>query len=89
MKNDIQLQHDVRAQLEHEWRLTDDTIGVEVHHGVVKLAGHVRDYATIENAEFAARNVDGVTTVVMDIDVIGTGAVRRSARGLARLTGIA
>ena len=47
MKNDIRLQHDVLAQLERECHLGDDAIGVEVHHGVVKLAGRVRDYAII------------------------------------------
>jgi osmotically-inducible protein OsmY len=74
MKNDIQLQHDVRVQLERECRLGDDAIGVEAHHGVVKLAGCVRDYPTMQRVEFAARHVEGVATVVMDIDVIGRPA---------------
>lgn len=85
MKNDIQLQHDVLAQLGRECGLGDDAIGVEVHHGVVRLAGGVRDYATLQKVEFAARHVEGVTTVVMDIDVISTPA----RRGVARLTAIA
>jgi osmotically-inducible protein OsmY len=78
MKNDIQLQHDVRVQLERECHLGDDAIGVEVHHGVVKLAGCVCDYATMRKAEFAARHVEGVAAIVMDIDAIGAPTVRRS-----------
>jgi osmotically-inducible protein OsmY len=49
------------------------TIGVEVHHGVVKRAGHVSDQATMKRAERAAHRVDDVMTVVMDIDVAGAG----------------
>jgi osmotically-inducible protein OsmY len=85
MKNDIQLQHDVLVHLERECGLGGDAIGVEVHHGVVRLAGCARDYATLQKVEFAARHVEGVTTVVMDIDVISTTA----RRGGARLTAIA
>jgi osmotically-inducible protein OsmY len=70
MKNDIQLQHDVLAQLERECHLGDDAIGVEVHHGVVNLAGCVRDYATMQRVVFAARQVEGVATVLLDRDVI-------------------
>jgi osmotically-inducible protein OsmY len=90
MKNDIQLQHDVRMQLERECHFSGDAIGVEVHHGTVKLAGSVRDYATMQRLESAALRVEGVATVVMDIDVIiSTPPVRRSGRDSARVTAIA
>ena len=75
MTNDIQIQHDVLAQLGQEQNVITGTIGVEVHHGVVKLAGHVSDQAIMKSAERAAHRVDDVTTVVMDIDVTGAGAV--------------
>ena len=88
MKNDIQLQHDVCAQLERECHLGDDAIGVEVHHGVVKLAGCVCDYAAIQRVELAARRVEGVATVVMDVDVC-TPTVARLGRRVVRLTAIA
>jgi osmotically-inducible protein OsmY len=71
MKNDVLLQHDVVAQLEHELHISDDALGVEVHNGIVKLAGRVNDFATLRNVERVARHVDGVTTVVLDVDVIG------------------
>jgi osmotically-inducible protein OsmY len=75
MTNDMQIQHDVVAELGQEQNVGAGTIGVEVHHGVVKLAGHVGDQATMKNAERAAHRVDDVTTVVMDIDVAGAGTV--------------
>jgi len=73
MTNDMQIQHDVVAELDHEPKVVAGTIGVEVHHGVVKLAGRVGDQATMECAEGAAHRVDDVTTVLMDIDVVGAG----------------
>jgi len=74
MKNDMQIQRDVLAELDREPNVITGTIGVEVHHGVVKLAGRVSDSAIRKNAKLAASAVDGVTTVVMDIDVASAGA---------------
>jgi osmotically-inducible protein OsmY len=74
MKNDVQIQKEVVAELDREQSITTGTVGVEVHHGVVKLAGHVGDDAIKEDSEVAAHRVDGVTSVVMDVDVTGTGA---------------
>jgi osmotically-inducible protein OsmY len=73
MTNDMQIQHDVLAELGQEQNVVAGTIGVEVHHGVVKLAGHVSDQAIMKSAERAAHRVDDATTVVMDIDVAGAG----------------
>ena len=74
MKNDVQIQKEVVAELDREQSITTGTVGVEVHHGVVKLAGQVGDDTTREDSEVAAHRVDGVTSVVMDVDVTGTGA---------------
>jgi osmotically-inducible protein OsmY len=76
MKNDRILQRDVRTWLEHELHLGSDMIGVEVHHGTIKLAGRVRDPEIRKKAERVARQVDGVLNVVVDIDVIDTGERR-------------
>jgi len=84
MQNDMQMQQDVLAELHREPNVVAGTIGVEVHHGVVKLAGRVSDYAIRRNSELAARRVDGVTSVVMDIDVAGEGAAPRMAGDIAR-----
>jgi osmotically-inducible protein OsmY len=80
MKNDLQIQQEVLAELDRDRNIMRGTIGVEVHHGVVKLAGRVDDHAIKRNAELAARRVADVTSVVMDIDVIGGFANARSLR---------
>jgi osmotically-inducible protein OsmY len=85
MKNDMQMQQDVLAALDREQNVITGTIGVEVHHGVVKLAGRVRDDSIRENSELAARRVDGVTSVVMDVDVAGgPGTAPRTAGDVSR-----
>jgi osmotically-inducible protein OsmY len=76
MANDMQIRHDVLAALDGERNVVAGTIGVEVHHGVVKLAGHVDDDSIKKDAERAAVGVDGVTAIVMDIDVAGSGPAR-------------
>jgi len=76
MKNDMQIQQDVVAELSHQGNVSGDAIGVEVHHGVVKLAGRVNDAETKETAEMAASGIEGVTSVVMDVDVAGARPVK-------------
>ncbi len=80
MKNDMQIQSEVLAELDREQRIIAGTIGVEVHHGVVKLAGRVGDGAIKGIAEQAARRVKDVTNVVMDIDVTGASAVAQPGK---------
>jgi osmotically-inducible protein OsmY len=89
MKNDVQIQRDVLAKLDREPNVITGTIGVEVHHGVVKLAGRVSDSAIRNSAELAAGAVDGVTSVVMDLDVAGAGAAPQSAGDTARVARVA
>jgi osmotically-inducible protein OsmY len=78
MTNDMQIQQDVLAEIGQDRNVVAGTIGVEVHHGVVKLAGHVSDDATMKGAECAAHRVDGVTSVVMDVDVAGARSAPRA-----------
>jgi osmotically-inducible protein OsmY len=80
MKNDRQIQQEVLAELDRDRNITKGTIGVEVHHGVVKLAGSVSDPVMKRNADVAARRVADVTSVVLDIDVSGESANVRSLR---------
>ena len=89
MKNDMQIQRDVLAELDREPNVITGTIGVEVHHGVVKLAGRVSDSAIRKNAELAAGAVDGVTTVVMDVDFTGAAAAPQSASDITRVARVA
>jgi len=83
MKNDRQIQQEVLAELNRDRKIMKDTIGVEVHHGVVKLAGRVGDPAIKRYAELAARRVADVTSVVMDIDVSDGFANAPSLRKIA------
>jgi osmotically-inducible protein OsmY len=83
MKNDRQIQQEVLAELNRDRKIMKDTIGVEVHQGVVKLAGRVDDPAIKRYAELAARRVADVTSVVMDIDVSGGFANAQSLRKIA------
>jgi osmotically-inducible protein OsmY len=85
MKNDMQIQSEVLTELNGEQRITAGSIGVEVHHGVVKLSGRAGDGATNEIAELAARRVKDVTNVVMDIDVTGAGATAQRSDQVARV----
>jgi osmotically-inducible protein OsmY len=68
MKNDIQIQQEVLAALDHDGKVPTGSVGVEVHHGVVKLAGPAGDPTIKQSAELAARRVDGVTNIVVDMD---------------------
>jgi osmotically-inducible protein OsmY len=67
MKNDRQIQHDVTAEIEHDPSVPAGAIGVEVHHGVVKLAGRTLDSEMKKSAELAALRVEGVSNVVLDM----------------------
>jgi osmotically-inducible protein OsmY len=69
MKNDMQIQQEVLAELDRDDNVPAGTIGVEVHQGVVKLAGCIADSATKKSAELDARRVGGVTGVVLDMGV--------------------
>jgi len=69
MKNDTQIQQDVLAELERDENLAPGSIGVEVHHGVVKLAGRISDMETKKRAAFDARRVEGVTNIVLDMGI--------------------
>jgi osmotically-inducible protein OsmY len=69
MKNEMEMQQDVLAALGRDGTLVPGAIGVEVHHGVIKLAGRVSDISMSERSRDIARGVDGVTSVILDIDV--------------------
>jgi osmotically-inducible protein OsmY len=67
MKNDTQIQQEVLAELESDETLPTGSIGVEVHHGVVKLAGRTNDAETKKRAALGARRVEGVTGIILDM----------------------
>jgi osmotically-inducible protein OsmY len=69
MKNDTQIQQEVLAELERDENVPAGAVGVEVHHGVVKLAGRFNDDTTKKSAVLDARRIDGVTGIVLDMGV--------------------
>ncbi len=69
MKNDRLIQQAVLAELDRDRNIPKGSVGAEVHHGVVKLSGRVADFAIGKPAELAARRVEDVVSVIMDIDV--------------------
>jgi osmotically-inducible protein OsmY len=69
MKNDTQIQQEVLAELDRDDTLPPASVGVEVHHGVVKLAGRNNDAAVKKSAESAARRVEGVRRIVLDMGI--------------------
>lgn len=69
MKTDLQIQHDVLAELKWEPAVNAAGVGVEVKDGVVTLAGHVGSYAEKCAAEEAAQRVVGVKALAVEMDV--------------------
>ncbi|MCU0494149.1 MAG: BON domain-containing protein [Chloroflexaceae bacterium] len=76
MKNDLTLQRDVLEELSWEPKVEAANIGVTVHNGIVTLTGQVKSLAEKMAAEQVAGCVDGVQTLVNDIDVqLANGAL--------------
>ena len=67
MKTDLEIQKDVATALARENAVPPGALGVEVHHGVVRLAGEVSDESVLAASTDVARRVDGVTDVVLDV----------------------
>lgn len=84
MKTDPQLQHDVTAELERDAAVHAAHIGVEVRAGIVTLCGRVASYAEKLHAEAAARRVDGVRSLTVEVEVIPPTSIRRTDTDIAR-----
>jgi osmotically-inducible protein OsmY len=69
MKNDTQIQQEVLAEIERDEAVPPGSIGVEVHHGVVKLASRIGDAEMKKRAALGARRVDGVTGIILDMGI--------------------
>lgn len=84
MKNDIQLQKDVIAELNWEPSINPTDIGVEVKDGIVTLSGHVASYSEKLNAEHSAQRVAGVKALAVGIEVTLPGISKRTDADIAR-----
>jgi osmotically-inducible protein OsmY len=83
MKTDLQLQHDVLAELHWEPSVHAAQIGVEVRDSVVTLAGEVGSYPEKWNAERAAQRVRGVKALAVEMTVKLSELGRRSDADIA------
>ncbi|POZ60370.1 MULTISPECIES: BON domain-containing protein [Chromobacterium] len=84
MKNDIQLQQDVMAELNWDPSISSSHVGVSTNDGVVTLTGHVCSYAEKWAAERAALRVAGVKALAIEMDVELPNSDRREDADISR-----
>lgn len=85
MKTDLQLKHDVEAELEWEPAVTASNIGVEVKDGIVTLSGHPASLGEKIAAGQAAQRVGGVRALVVELDVHLPGKDLRTDEDIAHI----
>lgn len=85
MKSDLQLKHDVEAELEWEPAVTASNIGVEVKDSIVTLSGHPASLGEKIAAEQAAQRVGGVRALVVELDVHLPGEDVRTDEDIAHI----
>jgi osmotically-inducible protein OsmY len=83
MKTDRQIKQDVERELEWDPAINAAGIGVEVHSRIVTLAGHLGSYTEKLAAEKAAQRVEGVSGVVVELDVRIPGGEKRTDEDIA------
>lgn len=69
MKSDSQIKSDVLAELKWDPAVDETDVGVLVDRGVVTLTGHLNTFAEKFAAERAARRVEGVRGIAVELDV--------------------
>jgi osmotically-inducible protein OsmY len=69
MKSDVEIERDVKDELEWDPDLDATDIAVSVKNGVVTLAGFVKSFTDKYEAEAAAKRVAGVVAVANDLEV--------------------
>ena len=69
MKTDAEIKNDVLDELAWQPNIDENQIGVIVENGVVTLSGVVNNYSKKVAAEKAAKNIEGVKAVALDIEV--------------------
>jgi VCBS repeat-containing protein len=84
MKNNAELQSEVRAELQWDPRIDDKEIRVVASDGVVTLTGSVPSFADRWAAERAAERVFGVRVVANDLAVAVPIPFQRSDTDIAR-----
>lgn len=69
MKTDAEIKNDVLDELAWQPNIDENQIGVIVENGVVTLSGVINNYSKKVAAEKAAKNIEGVKAVALDIEV--------------------
>ena len=83
MKTDAQLKKDITDELDWEPSVNATHIGVSVDRGVVTLTGHVESFGEKWGAERAAKRVNGVRAVAIEMDVKIKDATKRTDADIA------
>ena len=84
MKNDIEIQTDILAEIRWDPKIKASSIGVEVSNGIATLSGYVDSYSEKVNAEKAAKRVSGVRAIAQEIQVLLPDSSVRSDTEIAR-----
>ncbi len=84
MRSDYEIKEDVLAQLLWERNITETEIGVIVEDGIVTLSGVVDSYTKKLEAEKAAKKVEGVKAVAIDIEVKYGTDYRKTDKEIAK-----
>ncbi len=85
IKNDLQIEQDVIAELEWDAAIDATQLAVEVSDGVVTLAGHLNNFAEKWYAERAVQNIAGVKALAIKIDVALTASTLRKDTDIAHI----
>jgi osmotically-inducible protein OsmY len=85
MKTDLELHQDVLTELSWDPAVDATHIDVQVHDGVVTLAGHVASLSEKWSAGLAVQRVAGVRALSVELAVMLPGAHQRSDADIARL----
>ena len=83
-KTDRQIQLDVLAEIDRDWRYKPAEIGVEVDDGIVTLVGTVSTYAKLLDAADIAARVSGVKDVANKLTVQVSPAYAKDDTAIAK-----
>jgi osmotically-inducible protein OsmY len=85
MKTDTEIQKNVMDELKWDPILNASEIGVAVKNGIVTLSGTIDSYFKKDEAENAAKRVNGVRAVASDIDVTSPSNSSKTDTEIARV----
>jgi osmotically-inducible protein OsmY len=84
MKTDAEIKNDVLDELAWRPNIDETQIGVIVEDGVVTLSGVMNNYSKKLAAELAAKSVEGVKAVALDIEVKYGAEFKKTDKEIAK-----